>query len=114
MQDERLRDLPRDSEDGIERGHRFLKDHRDLIAADAPHLAFADLQEIDPFEANGAADDAAGGRRHQPQDRERCHTLAATTLTDHRTRLARLARVGHAVNGANDTVARKEMRLEIL
>ena len=28
-----------DGEDRVERGHRLLEDHRDLLAADRPHLA---------------------------------------------------------------------------
>ena len=39
MQRERLGDLPADREHRVERRHRLLEDHRDVVAADVAHLA---------------------------------------------------------------------------
>ena len=39
MQGQGLGDLPADRQHRVERGHRLLKDHRDLVAADLAHLA---------------------------------------------------------------------------
>ena len=38
VEQDRLDDLVADGEDRVERGHRLLEDHRDLVAADLPHL----------------------------------------------------------------------------
>ena len=39
MQDQRFGDLMADGQHRVERGHRLLEDHRDLVAADLAHLA---------------------------------------------------------------------------
>ena len=59
VQRDRLADLPADGEQRIERGHRLLKDHRDVVAADVLHLAFGEAEQIGALEADRAADDAA-------------------------------------------------------
>ena len=41
VHEQRFLDLVADREDRVERGHRLLKDQRDLRAADVLHLAFA-------------------------------------------------------------------------
>ena len=41
VQPGRLGDLLADREDGVERGHRILEDHRDVVAADLAHLGLA-------------------------------------------------------------------------
>ena len=113
MKHQRFADLARDTEHRIERGHRLLEDHGDLVAADAPHLGLARLEKIAPGEADGAADDAAGRRRHEPQDRERSDALAATALAHHRQGLASADVVGDAVHRAHDAVTGEEMRAQV-
>ena len=54
-------DLVADGQDRIERGHRLLEDHRDLVAADAAHLLVAQRErDLVPRNCMLAADDAAG------------------------------------------------------
>ncbi|MNZ75470.1 hypothetical protein D3C78_939480 [compost metagenome] len=48
--DEDFGNLTADGEDRIERGHRLLKDHRDIVAAHATHLFFGKRQQIAPVE----------------------------------------------------------------
>ena len=51
--------------------------------------SFESVVSSAPVEADRAADDAAGLRRDQPQDRQRRHRLAAAGLADDAERLAR-------------------------
>src|SRR5262249_59704011 len=54
VQPERLAELPPDREHRIEARHRLLKDHRDVVAANAAHLLVGELEKIDAPEADGA------------------------------------------------------------
>ena len=49
-----------DGVDRIERGHRLLEDHRDLVAADLLHLLLGRVEQVPALEADLAADDAPG------------------------------------------------------
>ena len=84
---QRFFDLVADGEDRIERGHRFLKDQRDLRAADALHLALAERAEIASLEDDRAGGDPSG-RLHEPHDRERRQRFAAARFADQAERFA--------------------------
>ena len=75
LQRQRLGDLLADREDRIERGHRLLKDHRDLVAAHLAHLLGIERQKLAPLQLD-AAFDAAGDLRQKPHDRKRGHAFA--------------------------------------
>ena len=77
VQHQDFADLVADGQHGIERGHRLLEDHRDLIAAQRAHLAVRQVEQVAPLEADRATDDASGGRLDQPQHRQRGDALAA-------------------------------------
>lgn len=62
-----LRDLVADGEDRIERSHRLLEDHRDLIAPDFPHLPVRLLEQILAVIQDFASDDSPR-IKDQPQD----------------------------------------------
>ena len=49
--------LFRDAHERIERSHRILKDHGDLLPANVPHFARRKLQHIPPAEKNLARND---------------------------------------------------------
>ena len=77
---DRLRDLPSDRADGVERGAGLLEDDPDVVAAEPRELA---IRHSDQLAA--VPDDTAGcfgpvGK--EPQDRERGQGLARTGLTD--------------------------------
>ena len=92
VQRDRLADLLADGEQRIERGHRLLEDHRDLVAADAPpSRGSLELEQVPALEADGAADDAAGRVGDQAQDRQRRHALAAAGFAHDAQRLAAAA-----------------------
>ncbi len=84
MQPQRLADLVADRQHRIERGHRLLKDHRNIVAADIAHFVFVELRQILPVQCDRAADDLSGRIGDQPHDRQSGHRLAATRLADHR------------------------------
>jgi len=52
MDRERLRDLQSNLQDGIERRHWLLEDHRDMTAADLAHLLVREPQELPAIQAN--------------------------------------------------------------
>ncbi len=68
MEPNRLADLAADRENRIQRGHRLLKDHRDLRAANRAHLRFREFQQIDAVEQNHTAGDTRAFRE-QAHDR---------------------------------------------
>src|SRR5260370_953574 len=82
VQRQRLADLPADRQYRVERGHRLLKDHRDVVAAHVAHFSFAELAQVAPGEADHPRDDAPGRRRDEAQDRQRGDALAAARLAD--------------------------------
>src|SRR2546425_3941952 len=74
---EPLRELAPDGEHRVERGHRLLEDHRDLAAADPPHLLVGERQEVPALEADPTRHDPTGGRRDEGHDGERADALSA-------------------------------------
>jgi len=58
-------------EDRIQACLRLLEDHRDPVPAHSAHRALGQGEEILSFEEDPPADDPAGGRWDEPQDRER-------------------------------------------
>ena len=78
----RLADLVADREDRIERGHRVLEDHRDVVAANLPHLGLALLQKILTAQLDRTPFDAAGRHRNQAHDRERVDRLTRTRFAN--------------------------------
>src|SRR3954470_12156952 len=84
----RLTDLIAEREHGIERRHRLLKDHRDLIAANRAHLAHIEIQEILTLVENLAAHNLPGRARDEPHDGKAGHALPAAGLTHNAKSLA--------------------------
>src|SRR5262245_40138532 len=82
VQTDRLADLIAHSKHRIERGHRLLKNHGNLVAANFAHLLVAKLEEIVPAITNLAADDLSRRRWDQSHNRKRRDALATTGLAD--------------------------------
>ncbi|MDT4861467.1 hypothetical protein FQZ97_960730 [compost metagenome] len=91
-----LDDLLAHGEDRVERGHGFLEDHGDVPAAHVAHARGAERQQILSAVADGAAADAAR-RRHQLQQRQAGHALAAARLAHDTQHLAGLQVETHLV-----------------
>src|SRR5206468_8052623 len=106
--------LVADGEHRIERGLRVLEDHRDASAPNRPHLALGLLEEIVALEQDPAPDDPRRRPRHQSQQRERGHRLAAARLPDDAERLTLSEGKAHAVDGPHHTPAGETIGVEIL
>ena len=113
MQLHRLAQLRADRVDRVQRRHRILEDHRDLVAADLAQLVGIDLQQIPVLE-----DRLTFGRgvllRVQAHDRHAGDALAAARLAHDRERLSLLDGERDAVHRVDDAVIRAEVRLQIL
>src|SRR6185437_13244887 len=112
MQPQRLADLPPDSQHWIERRHRLLEDHRDLVAAHIAHRRFVEHEEVAPVEPDASADDAAGRIGNETHQRQRRHALAAAAFTDHRQGLAAVERERDVVDGAEQALPGEEHGLQ--
>ena len=113
MQPDQFRDLLANGEHRIERCHRLLEDHRDLLAANLPHLFGREVQQVDAVIADLARDDAARRLADQPHDAERGDALAAAGFADDTKRFAGVDMKAHAIDGANHTPIGQELRLKV-
>ena len=95
--------LVRDPHVGIERGHRVLKDHRDLVGPDPVQVLLA--QPVDPRAFKG---DFAGGPavpRQQAHDGKNRLRFPRPGLTHNRQHLAWSDIETHAIDRVHDAVA---------
>ena len=110
---DRLDDLLADPVDRVQRGHRVLEDHPELVAAVVLHLGVRDLEEIGSLVEHLALEarvHAAG----QPHQRHRGHALAGARLADDAEHLAALELQRDAVDGADDPVLGCELDTEVV
>src|SRR5947209_11749174 len=114
MQPYRLADLPANRHHRVERRHRLLEDHRDVVAAHAAHLALVELQQVAVAEHDAASDDAAGRIGHKPHDRQRGHALAAAGFADDREHLARCDIEGDAIDRFDQAASGEEHGAQIV
>ena len=82
MFDKRFGQLRTDGQNRIKRGHRVLKDHAQLVAAQGARLSLRQLQQIASAEPGFTGDDLSGRRRNDTHDRAGGHCFAATGFTD--------------------------------
>ena len=80
--------MPADRLHGIQRGHRLLEDHADVIATDLLHLLDRQCGEITSLKADAATKYLTVRLREQSCDGESGDALAATGLADNAKRLA--------------------------
>ena len=97
----------------IERGHRFLVDHGNFLAADLGQFLVAHLVEIAPLELDGAPDDAPVHAQvlHDPK---RHGGFPATRFTHEAHGLARHHRAGEIHHRRDLAQAREEADGEVL
>ncbi len=116
MDNGRFGDLIPDREDGVQRRHRLLEDHGDLVAADRPQLGRREGEEIAALEFDQAAGkDVAGRLRHETENRERRDGLAAPRFADNAQGLAGVEIERDVVHGPRRALAvlGDEVRLEV-
>ncbi len=105
---EDLGDLKADGVDRVERGHRFLEDHGDVLAPDLAHVSLGLLQEVLAFEDDLATDKTPGGHLNEPHDRQRSDALPTATLADYAQCLPHSQRERHPVSRCRDYQATKK------
>ncbi len=110
---QRLGDLAAHREHRVQRGHRILEDHRDVLAPDTPQLPVGQLQQIPSFEPHLPPDDAPGRLRDEPQNAQHRDALARSRLTHHAERLAGIEVVAHLVHGVHHAVIGVEFGLQL-
>ena len=113
MDADRLGDLATDRHRRVERGHRVLEDHADVVAADLADLLLADRHEVAAVQSDLAAGDEPAPRQ-QAHDRHRGHRLAAAGLADDAHGLSRLDVEAEAVDGVDGAAAQADPGLEIV
>ena len=85
-----LRHLFPDRLDGVQRRHRLLEHHADVVAAQFAHPVFIGGQDIDTVEGYAACRTRAV--RKQPHHGERRHRFARSGFTDKAHHFARIDR----------------------
>ena len=113
MHVDRLRYLQADGQRRIERGHRLLEDHRDLVAAHRADAGIVELQQIDTVEQDFAALDPARRVRDQPQHRQRGDAFAGSGLAHNRERLAGIEMERHAIDRGHGSALGAESHRQI-
>ena len=88
VQAQRFADLVADGQHGIQRGHRLLENHRDVLAAYAAQLDGLAVQQVDVVVQDPARGIHDGICRQQAEDGHGRHRLAAAGLADQRQRRA--------------------------
>ena len=95
--------LVADTEDRVQRGHRFLEDHGDIVTADLLHLFQGHFCNIIGLvahvDADFALDNLALRTLQKLHQRQAGHGLAAAGLADNADGLAGGNLEGHAVDG---------------
>lgn len=73
-----FKDLIFHSQHRIQAGHRILKDHRDLLAADAPHFILFQFQKVLSVKENLSSFYLADSVRQKPHDCQSCRRLSCS------------------------------------
>jgi hypothetical protein len=110
---DRLDELAPDRVDRVQRRHRVLEDHRDVVSPDVSQALLRHRQEVLALEECLAARHGVAARV-EAHDRQARDALPAARFAHDSERLALLDLEVHAVDGFDDAVVRTEMRLETL
>ena len=62
----------------VQRGHRFLEDHGDLVTSNLPHFPFRQFEKVFSFKENSPTNDLAGRAWDETNDGMGGDTLATT------------------------------------
>ena len=98
MPPQHFSDLIANSKYRVERGHRLLENHRNLVPSERLHCIFGEGQQVGAVEPDLTPHDSAGRRRDQAHDGKGRHALATPGLPHQAERLALAQREGHPVD----------------
>lgn len=105
--------LPADSHHRIKRGHRILKNHRDLISANGAHLLRGFLRQIVIVETDLSPGNAPVAAQ-QLDNGFAGDALAAAGLSDNAHQLARLNVKAHPAHRVDITIPGAEGSLQVV
>ena len=104
MELDHLGHLATDRIDGIQRGGGLLEDIGNLTPTHLAQFGIGGLEQILPLKHDIATLIDCWGRGEKSCDRESCHTLAATALTDYRKSLSTADFQGDSFDGWNHSI----------
>ena len=107
---DRLDDLRTDREHRVQRGHRVLEDHRDVVPTHSPHVAIGERQQVSSLEGGPARD--TGRLGVEAHEGECAHRLARARLADDREHLSGMEFEAHVADGLDDARLRREADVE--
>jgi hypothetical protein len=107
-----LGNLVPDLEGRVERGHRLLENHRQLVAAQVAQARRPLFQQVFTVEQHFAAGDAARRLRDEPHDGEGGDALAAAGFADDAERAAFLELEVDPVHRSHLAALRSEVRAQ--
>ena len=119
VQPQPLGQLPPDGEDRVQRRHRLLEDHSDLVAPDRPHQVLRRLGKVD-LGARALVEDQptpgnlATPELHQPHQRQRRHRLARPGFADNTNRLPGEHLERHVLDTGDRSITRLEFHPQVL
>src|SRR5256886_15944337 len=109
----RLFDLETHTEHRVQRGHRVLEDHRDLVAAKLPDLLVRHLHDV-LFAVQDLSTGDLPGFRNQPQEGKRRHRLAGAGLAHDPYDLPAVDVEADAVDGVQRAAGHEKLNPQIL
>ena len=113
MHVEDLADLPLDRVQRVERGHRLLEDHGDLVAAHLAQRLLVGGEQLLSLEEDRAGRVMRRRVGQELQDRERRHRLARAGFADQRHRLLLADVERDAAHRMHDAVAGAELDMQV-
>ena len=108
----RLVDLKAGAQDRVERALRVLEDHRDVAPAHLTDLVIGELEQVLVLEEHLAPHHPTR-LRHEAQQREGCHRLAASGLSDDAQAFALMQVEAHTIDGGHDAPVGHELSAQI-
>src|SRR5262249_47099418 len=108
---EGLGKLARDGKDRVKRGHGLLKDHRNLLTPDTPHVRVGGPEQVLTIEDDSPAHRFARRVWHEAHDREGAHTLAAATFPHEAQGFSLGEIIGDPIHGLHHAVLGEEIGL---
>ena len=103
---QRLTDLVADGEQGVQRCHRVLQDHRDPFAPNVLHFVFGFSDEILALQPHRAADDLGCRRQNAHQRQGQC-AFTGTGFAHDAKRFARPQAERDVVDGSHNAGTRR-------
>lgn len=113
MQAQDFCNLFADFKNRVQGGHRLLKNHRNIVASDAPHFIVRQSQQVVVVEGDLSTNNATRFREELQQG-ERSHRFSAPRFADQSQGFPRANGKRNIVNGFDNSVAGEKVTLEVV